>query len=340
MNAIQQKAVTAVRVLNARAKMGDKRAVLELAKLRARLAGGALAGDLVVGAAQDVDELRRGDDLELADAVAQEADFAGDDLARKAALRKARLGNLAEVAPFTNQNPPSVLSGTVGNSATVKPGQLVEVANFQTDDAHSTTLSIVVAPVQQQATTNQDFVTAPSALGAGLGNRAFARIKFGNRGFAVAAFVDIGVGQQLDVSGSMCTVEVGLKVNPNITTSPMQLAGMIGAYKPIMRTAPLTFTLYADDTGAVSTNLYPIPPFAKKVWFIKQTQSDVVTLEIVNFAHSPPGNFQYIPTPAATIPANTQMSGDPIILPADAIAISAATAAANAEGRFVFELGI
>lgn len=326
----------ALRKLRRQAALGNPHARQALAGLIAQHT------PTVLGRAdeQRLDEQRldenAADELEVA-AVTEASMPGADSLDVKAALRKTRLGMLNQQAPFVATNPPSVLAGISGNQATVKPGELHQVCFWQGDDAHASTVSLAIAPVQQQATTDQDFVTAPLSLGSGLGNRPYARIQFGTKGFSVAAFVDIGTGVQLDVCASMVTIEVGLKINPNITTPAMQLAGMIGSFKPIMRTAPLLYTLYADDTGVVNTNIYPVPPFAKRVWFIKQSIADVVTLNVVNFAHSPPGNFEY--QGVATIAANTQMA-DAIVLPGDAVAVSATNAAGNAQGRFVFELGL
>lgn len=281
------------------------------------------------------------DEIAEADRVHHQLPPGSDSLDHKAMLRRMKQAASNAVAPLANTNPSAVFgAGMLGNQATVRPGELKQVVNYQAADSETTTMTLVIAPVQQQVTTDKEFVTNPLDLnGAGiLGNRPYARVQWGNKGFSQAAFVDIGTGQQFTLSGTMLTIEVGLKINPNITTPSMQLAGMIASFKPIMRTAPLTFTVYADDViVAPPINIYPIPPFAKKVWFIKQTIGDVVTLNVINFAHSPPGVFEY--QAGAPIAANTQMT-DPIILPNDAVAISATNAAANAQGRFVFELGI
>jgi hypothetical protein len=330
-------ALVALMNLAKRAQQGDPRAQMELQKLRAMLAGGVLnraaedAADAVIGAHEEAEELRAGDDLEMAAYIA-EADVPGaDELTRKAALRSNRLGNLNEQAAFTNQNPPSVLAGISGNQAEVAPGELTQVCNWLGDDAHTSTLSLVIAPSQQLITSDGDTVNGyPTNFEA----RPYARIQFGNKAFAVAALVDIGTGIQLDVSGSMVTIEVGLKAIPaGAVSGTMKLAGMISSYKSIMRTAPLYYTEFSDD--ATILNQFKVPPFARRVIFEKFDVSKHVTLRAL--APSPVSNNKY----DFDIPANSQQTV-PLPLAGDIQLIQAFDVATdeNAAGRFLFELGL
>jgi hypothetical protein len=328
---------TAIAVLKHAAQSLHRTASAVQAITQVQGAAAAAAADVDDEQLDDESEIYSGDELDDADRAHRQLPPGSGDLEHKALLRKMKQVAAGQVAPLSNTNPSAVFNaGVLGNQATVSPGDLQQVVNFQSDDSETTTLALVIAPVQQQVTTDLDFVSDPLLLGPVLGNRPYARVQFGNRGFSQFAYIDIGTGAQLTVSGSMVTVEVGLKVNPNIATAAMQLAGMISSFKPIMRTSPLTFTLYADDGGVVSTNIYPVPPFAKRVTFIKQNIADVVTLKFLNFFETPPGNFEY---PWSTIATNAQQA-DPILLPNDVFAVSATNANGNAQGRFVFELGI
>lgn len=317
----------AYRKLTAAARAGNPHARQALRGLMAQL-----ATPTVVGRTVD-EELaeRAGDDLEMADLVAQESDFAGDDLARKAATRNARLGAINQQAQFVSTNPPGVLAGISGNQATVAPGELIQVANAQVDDAHTTTLSIVIAPVQPLVTADSDAVSGyPTNFEA----RPYARVRFGNKAFATAALVDIGGGVQFDVSGSMVTIEVGLHAIPaSAVSGVMQLAGMVSSYKSIMRTAPLYYTLYVDDTSVLSQ--FKVPPFARSVTFLKFDASKHVTLRAL--APSPVTNNKY----DIDLPANSQQTV-PLPLTGDIQLLQAFDNATvqNAAGRLIFELGL
>jgi hypothetical protein len=336
-----KEAITAVAKLNARAKMGDVKAANELRKLRAMLAGGALSRPDVVVGRVDQQELaiRTGDDVELADVIAQRAEEYGviDDLERKGALYRARQAAAGQIAPLTNTNPSGVFAaGMLGNQATVAPGELKQVVNYQSPDCETTTMTVVVSPVQQAFTLDRSSTLDPNAITVA---RPYARIQFGNKGFAASMFVDVGTGVSFDISGSMATIEVGSKPLPPDASSAsghvMQLGAMISAFRSSsMRTTPLTYTIYQDD-GTGTFLYYAIPPFARRVTFYKANRMNDTVVSLFGFTSASNGGFEY------DIPAQQQQAS-PVEIPGDTVLINAidTTAGTNAQGRFVFELAL
>ena len=96
----------------------------------------------------DVHGVFAADDLEMADEVARNM-YAADSLTQKAAFRNLKHETLGKEAPFVRIVPPSVLKGTLGGQQQVGQGQNAQVALWGGEDAETTAVSVVFAPVQQ-----------------------------------------------------------------------------------------------------------------------------------------------------------------------------------------------
>lgn len=363
---VDKKLLAAYAALKKRADAGDPSAKADLAKLAAdpkavmqiraasartkqrtqnNIAGLVALTQVQGDSEEEVDEYVPGtDDIEDADRAHRQLPPGSGDLEHKAALRHNRAAVLNQQAPFSNTNPPDVVNGMQGNAAIVQPGQLIQVCNYQGDDAHCAPLTLSVFPVQQ--------LHIEDAGSNGVGPidvptfRPFARIRFGCKGAAAEALIDIGTGFQLTVAGSMTTIEVGL--HDDVSGTPlnqfdlqyqsMKLAGMISAFKPIVRTAPLTYTVYADAIAGAGTTFYYIPPFAKSVLFVKNGVSIATDVHLVvsSLSVNDP-NAQY----EIDIPANAQQTV-PLLLSGNASFVSATNAGGTADitGQFIFELDI
>jgi hypothetical protein len=230
--------------------------------------------DHVIGAKmQAVEEQKEadifaGDDFEAADFVAQEYQRA-DSLTRKAALRHQHWSQLAEVAPFARNNPPSILKGTLGGQQPVSNDQLIQVAKWAGDDAETIPISVTIAPVQFLGDT-----PAVSQFKSSDPFRPFAVVQFGTRGMSVKAEVDIGQGCQFTISASSIDLQVGMDSDPSNSppgTFQMKLAGML-SFHTIVRTQQITRTIYrgAFAGGDAANPNITIPPFAKSVTVWRQ----------------------------------------------------------------------
>lgn len=326
--------------LKKRADAGDPRAKLEVAKIAAnptavavlrRLADSvksAQALALVATLTQPTevvvgeDEYEAGaDDLEDAAHAHRQLPPGADDLDHKALLRKVRQANQNNVAPAVNTNPPSVFTGSMGNSQSVTTGDNpVQVALWQGAAEETRAIS---------ATFSAAFV--PDALAAGA-VKPFGIITFGNRGFVATAEVDIGQGGcQLTVAASAVTLQVGMDpaaVGENNAT--LLLSGMLG-FNTIVRTAPLTRTLYLDGAQTTASGALRIPAFAKAVWLERSKLSDALTMNIQNAGLATLSQFALL--------ANAYQTW-PIILPNDAFYISITGGDGTGKARLIFELGL
>jgi hypothetical protein len=270
------------------------------------------------------------DDLDRADRIAgagPQSGGQGAGLDQKVSLRANKWNELVKSAHFVRTNPPSVLNGILGNQATVGLGEQKQVVNWGGEDSETLPCTITCAPVSD-----------PQPVGANATFRPFAKIRFGTKGFLVNAEVDIGRGMQLTVSGSSVTVMVALppslQIPPYELPPTMQIAGMLSFY-PIVRTVPITRTLYIDTPiGQGSTALF-IPPFSKQLRLAKQVIGVGATINILDSSgNSTLGTY--------LVPAGTQMTS-PILLPngAEIITLSdTATPANSVAGTLIFELAL
>ena len=284
------------------------------------------------------------DDTDLAQQI-KDAYPTADDLTHKSLLRAKKQANINAAAPFTSTNPVSVLSGTLGGQLTVNsglgggigvatpPGSPAQTANWVGDDSETCPITITLAPVQQIGT----FTLSTRRPGA----RPYAIIQFGTRGMMVQAQVDIGTGCQLTVSGSSCTVQVALDgytagadipLNDQIS---MILAGMISAFNPIFRTAPLTRTIYFDGADAAA-GIATVPPFAKNVKFWRNDS----TAGPVTFTFFDSGEPRYTYTlPATTGDGVTGYMFNPIPLDGSIISVGF-NGAGTGQSCLIFELDL
>ncbi len=164
----------------------------------------------------------------------------------------------------------------------------------------------------------------------------FARVVWGTRGFLGTADVDIGTGCQFTVSASQIRVEVGLD-NIGIAGGTMNLSGML-SFRSIMRTSPLTRTL----VQAVTTDdIYPIPPFSKRVWVYREGALPLVavTINLLDSSQSPIATY-VMQAMSATVPAVGSFMFDPITLPNQAYFVELVYAVGPSSLRCVFDLDI
>ena len=286
------------------------------------------------------------DDTDLAQQI-KDAYPTADDLTHKSLLRAKKQANAAAAAPPVSTNPASstgaVLGGQLtvysapgmGNGVATPPGSPLQTANWVGDDSETCPITITLAPVQQIGALSGLYTARQP------GPRPYAIIQFGTRGMLVSAQVDIGTGCQLTVSGSSCTVQVcldGYTAGANIPLGDqvsMILAGMVSAFSPIFRTAPLTRTIYFDGAQAAAGSTI-VPPFAKSVKFWRNNS----TSGPVTFTFFDSGEPRYTYTlPATTGDGVTGYMFNPI--PIDGSIVSVAFSGADSgQSCLIFELDL
>jgi len=179
-----------------------------------------------------------------------------DDFDQEFQLLGTTRAELNAVAPFTRSNPPTLLNSVLGSQAIASnaPGSLaVNVANWIGDDAETTPVTVTFYEVQAFQ------ISAPKASGI---FRPYGIVKFGTRGVLATAEVDMD--QQFTISGSQVTLEVAMEITSGGTTETMLLAGML-SFKPVVRTAPVTRTLYLGSIADAASVTVTVPNFAKSV---------------------------------------------------------------------------
>jgi hypothetical protein len=169
-------------------------------------------------------------------------------------------------AEFARLQPPTVLNGILGGTATVWTGPnldaahpaVVEVGRWDGKDPETTPVTIEFAPTIE---TVRDGTKAPI--------RPFGRIHFGTRGAIITLEVDIGLGTQLTVNASYVSIDVALEPDttgiPGLLQNNQKITGMI-SFLPCVRDVPVTRTLYSPFVLAAGTFFMPkLPAYAKKV---------------------------------------------------------------------------
>lgn len=263
------------------------------------------------------------DDLEMADEVARNM-YAADSLTQKAAFRNLKHETLNDQAPFVRIVPPSVLKGTLGGQQQVAQGQNAQVALWGGEDAETTAVSVVFAPVQQIA-------SAPDSGSPYDPFFPYGIVQFGTRGFLVKAEVDIGLGVQFTVPASMVSLQVALEPQPAGSVRPvgsMKLAGML-SFLPVTHTPNLTRTLSGSPVNGNPDVLY-IPPFSRNFVLLRDVTASQLSFQVLNSR----GAVIY----SQDFAAGTAMS-QPVVLSTDAVALRLlSTNVANVAVRAVFGL--
>lgn len=278
--------------------------------------------DRTASAPDDFDDLvrKRGEALKAA---------GGDDLAAGALLQDGHQSELQKQAPWVRANPPSSLRGILGSSVTLQvPLRTVAlddvinsaptVAYWQGDDAETTCVTVTLG-----ATTpaRRLFSLVPASI------RPFAKVSFGTRSYLTSVLVDISNGTQFTVSGSQVTVQVALEPGTQTGVGADQpsftLFGML-SFQQVIRTVPLVRTISVDTGGGVQV----VPPFASRMWFIKDTLANAVTVTIADAYNN--ALYQF------TSAANVQMT-EPIPLSDDAVCVNVL---GGATGKLIFELSL
>lgn len=277
MNERQKRFAAHVDMLRKRAATGDVMAKQELVRISqlAEKAARQMREQQVLGAlalaqqvraqreAQDEaerDALYTPDRFDIADATANLA-VSADALDKKVAARHEEWQQLDGTAAFVRSNPPSVLTGILGNQGEVEPGgDLVDVANWVGEDAETTAVTITVAPTI-------GILPVPSPLW-----RPYCKVIWGTKGMSSEVEVDVGLGVQFTLAASSVRVLVGLDSNPTgSTTTPLTIMGMLsfGTVAPANRT--LTRTRYLDAAANTPdpASFVRVPAFGKDLMIVR-----------------------------------------------------------------------
>lgn len=275
-------------------------------------------------------------------------DAGGDDLGQEALLLQQRRKAVNDEAPFVRAIvPQSMMKGLGGSIGTVTQpaapsgavifgGQSptpsvngpqlqftpVQVANWTgQDDIESMAVSVSFSPVEPPA------ATVGSAL------RPYGIVDFGN-GSLQRLYVDIGSGIQLTVPASRVLLSVGLDPVAGVGIGSVlstQIAGQIG-FNPIVRTQPLTRTVYLDTLSAAVAKVWR-PPFATGVMVVRNSPSS--TSINLNFIDSQ-GTSLY----EFDLATSANMT-DPVPLTSDVVEIDVTkTGGSTAQARLVFFLSV
>ncbi|MES2179834.1 MAG: hypothetical protein V4550_18380 [Gemmatimonadota bacterium] len=197
----------------------------------------------------------------------------GDDFYTRVEQGKNEHADLNAVAPFVRSNPPSVLDGSLGNVAILQVAAtgddpFATVAQWAGKDAETSVGTITLGTTASKG----NFFERAGGPGGPAPIRPYARIKFGTRGFLQSMEVDIGpLGCQLTLSGSQFAIDLAVAnvaSLPNATAPTsfplVTLYGQI-SFGAILRTTPITRTVYLDQVGNGSFGGAAIPQFSKSL---------------------------------------------------------------------------
>jgi hypothetical protein len=285
---------------------------------------------------ESADEIYGTDEIENAERAHAQLPPGSDSLDHKALLRKNKFAGLNSVAPFVRTSPPSVLAGSVGNQIQVTQGELKQVAFWGApDDAESCPIAVTVAPVI--APINPFALASPPAAGTML-NRPYARLRFGNRAFLTNVDFDISLGSQLCVSGSQATLEVGLEaMDPTDVThtvpTEVQLMGALSLGRAQIRQSILTRTFhFPEGTGITTGSAFgvSVPNFGYDILVLTTPSNLSFTIEFFD--------SDFVVMSSHVVPVAGQV--DPIRIPNGCVAVVVANASGSTltRGQFVFGL--
>lgn len=222
-----------------------------------------------------VDRLRDPGDFESMIEERNEALLAngGDEFAAEATLLEKYRNDYAARSVITT--PASAVKSVLGSQATVKSGgDPVTVAYFVGDDTETGAITVTFGAVRP---------VTPALVGIGVSQKPVGIVAWGTRSFQQQVEVDIGVGTQLVVSGSACTVSVKLDPVVEAFTNPgtMTLSGMLSFHEVVRSYTPITRTVYMDNISAGGNTRVVVPAFAKS-FTLQRTNSTSATLQLQN----------------------------------------------------------
>jgi len=236
------------------------------------------------------------------------------------------------IAKHVRINPPSAYTALMGGSAPVTSGgPSVEVGRWEGgSDIESQPVSIAFARVSPNPST----INGPEA-GLLRPFRPYGIVQWGTRNAAISCEVDIGAGTQFTIAATAVNIQVAMDDNlrlvPFTPPGTLLLAGQL-SFWTIMRTAPITRTLYYDLQAVELTTDFPVPSFAKKLWLLRSDSTQPVQL----FFEDSQTNVVYDFTLAAGA-----FQTQPIILTDDIYFIHVQSLAGNLnEFRLCFELSL
>jgi len=183
----------------------------------------------------------------------------GDEFYQRVVMQQMDRDDLAKIAPYSRQNPPSVVGVALSGQQTVQSGgQPATVAVWAGYDEEAIAVTCAVYPILPvQATV--------ATLGKGAW-RPYASITIGLRGAKQTIAVDIGMGCQFTVAASLVQIDVAM--DPVASGAALSTGATIGghiAFRGVTRQKPITRTAYIDNIGSGLTKRVFLPLFAKDV---------------------------------------------------------------------------
>jgi len=246
-----------------------------------------------------------------------------DGLEQKAALKSAEHQALSAQAPFTRNNPPTFLNGMPGNQQQVLPGQEIQVANWVGEDAEATAVDCLFGPVDQ----------FPPLTPGGVQYRPYGVVLFGTKGMSLRAEVDIGRGVQFTVPAASVQLLVALEAQTPLLpgTQPLKMTGML-AFNVVTHQQPVTRTIFGELDASTSSDLIPIPAFARSLTLQRNNSLADVHISVINYTGTGITSFD-----RAASASETTM--DPIPLAGEAAYIQLTeTAGVGTFYRLIFNL--
>jgi hypothetical protein len=276
-----------------------------------------------------------GDDLEHEAQQRQEAEdtvgAGASDLTVLNRLQEVKKREQAARSPYININPESAARALLGNGldVTAEPGevspQFKQVASWGGVDVETRPVSIMFAPVKQ-------IIYPPPLVATPMFFRPVGRIFFGTGGFTNQIDIDMARGCQLTVPASQVTLQVGLDGVPLASQAVQMTLGGSISFMPIIRTTPITRTIYFDPLGGGLSLPVIIPFFAKRVTLLTAA-GGAMTIEFTDAAVATVIASVIIASSAASLAI-------PVNIPNDATFVAISNAGGPVEARLIFELSI
>jgi hypothetical protein len=200
-----------------------------------------------------------------------------------------------------------------------------QVATWSGEDTEVKPVTVMFAPVQQ-------VILPPPLVATPAFFRPVGRLFFGMRGFTNQIDIDMARGCQLTLPASEVSLQVGLDPVPVTSQDITMLLGGGLAFYTILRTAPLTRTVYFDPLGAGLSLPVIIPFFAKKVTLLRVGAAAMT----IGFTDAAVASI----ISEVTIASNAASLAIPVDIPNDATFIIITNAGGAVEARLIFELSI